>query len=142
MLTLSTLAKNIAGKAITDLIDKASTTEGGYIEIRSGARPATPEATAAGTNLLATLGFSLPSFGSFNNGIALANSITSDTNIDKTGTATWFRIYDKNGIAIIDGDVKQTGSGGDIEFDNVYFIAGGTAQISRLAVNLFNNKCP
>jgi hypothetical protein len=115
--------------------------EGGYIEIRSGIRPATPEATTSGTNLLATLKFSLSSFGNFQNGIALSNAIP-EANVIYTGTATWFRVYEKQGVVVMDGDVRQTGGGGDIEFDNVDFLAGGVISIAQLSLNLFNNECP
>lgn len=142
MIKLSTLAKNTAGKAIVDLIDRmAQTGNGGYIEIRSGIRPTTPEGTASGTNLLSRLNFSLPSFGNFENGVA-SSSIIQDANVSTTGTATWFRIYEKSGAVIMDGDIKQTGGGGDIEFDNINFLAGGVVSIAKLSLNLFGNECP
>lgn len=141
-ITLSILSRNTAGKAITDLIDKGTSSPTGYIEIRDGSRPATPDATSAGTNILAVLSFSVPSFGSFNNGAANANAIADDTRVNKTGVAKWFRIYDRDGTAIIDGDVKLTGAGGDIEFDNINFIAGGVVSIPSFRIDLFSNKCP
>lgn len=132
---ISTQARNDAGDAIVDLIDQGSVNPNGYMEIRTGAKPASPQAAATGT-LLATNAFSNPAFGNFSNGIAAANAIADDTDVDATGTAGWFRIYDRDGSAIIDGDITATGNGGDITFDNINFIAGGTVTITSLSANM------
>lgn len=138
---LSMMSRNLAGKVIADSIDSGSIVQNGYIEIRDGSRPVATEASPTGTNVLLVLNFSLPSFGIFNNGVALSNSIPNAT-VMKTGVAKWFRIYNRDKKAIIDGDVKKTGSGGDIEFDNINFIVGGTVSISSIRLDLFSNKCP
>ena len=132
---ISTQARNDAGNAIVDLIDKGATKPNGYIEIRNGTKPTNPQTGATGT-LLATMNHSLPAFGNFNNGTSLANAIVNDINVDETGVASWFRIYDRNGIAIIDGDITTTGGSGDIKFDNVNFIRGGVVAIVSLVANM------
>jgi len=128
---ISTQARNDAGDAIVDLIDVGSTNPNGLIEFRTGSKPASPQVAATGT-LLATNNFSNPAFGNFSNGQAFANSIADDTNVDATGVCGWFRIYDRDNGAVIDGDVTATGGGGDIEFDNINFIKGGTVTITNL----------
>jgi len=128
---ISTQARNDAGDSIVDLIDIGSTNANGVLEIRTGAIPASPQAVVSGT-LLATLNFSNPAFGNFSNGSAFANPIADDSDIDATGIANWFRIYDRDGTAIIDGEITVTGGGGDIEFDNIDFVKGGTVAISQL----------
>jgi len=128
---ISTVARNNAGASITGLIDGGSLNPNGYIEIRTGAKPANPQTAATGT-LLATLPCSNPAFGSFSNGQSLANPISNDSNVDDTGVAGWFRVYDRDGTAVFDGDVTATGGGGDIEFDNINFVVGGTAVILSL----------
>ncbi len=130
---VSTTARNDACNAIVDLIDGGA--GAGTIEIRTGAPPANPQAAATGT-LLATLTFGDPAFGNAATGVATANSITSDTNVDATGAAGWFRIYDSDSNAIADGTITVTSGGGDVEFDDVSFIAGGTAAISSLTVTV------
>lgn len=132
---ISTQARNDAGDAIVDLIDQGSTNPNGYMEIRTGAKPATPQATITGT-LLATMNFSLPAFGNFSSGISLANPIADDTNVDETGVASWFRIFDRDGNSIMDGDITETGGGGDIEFDNINFIKGGVVAITSLTATM------
>ena len=128
---ISTQARNDAGDSIVDLIDLGSTNANGVLEIRTGAIPANPQAVVSGT-LLATLNFLNPAFGNFSNGTAFANPIADDSDIDASGIAGWFRIYDRNGAAVIDGEITVTGGGGDIEFDNIDFVKGGTVAISQL----------
>ena len=135
-INISTQARNDAGDAIVDLIDLGSTNPNGYIEIRDGVKPVNPQTGIGATVLLTTMNFSLPAFGNFSNGISLANSIANDTNVDETGVATWFRIYDRNGTAIMDGDITIAGGGGDIEFDNVNFIKGGVVAITSLTATM------
>lgn len=132
---ISTQARNDAGDSIVDLIDTGNTVTNGYIEIRDGSIPANPQTAATG-KILATLQLSVPAFKSFNNGTAQANTISDDTQVDATGTATWFRIYNRNKIAIMDGVVTVTGEGGDIQFDNVNFIAGGVVSITSLLATM------
>lgn len=129
---ISTQARNDAGNAIVDLIDQGSSNPNGYLEVRSGTKPANPQTGVGATVLLATMNFSLPAFGSFSNGVSLANTISDDNNVNDTGVATWFRIYNRDNVAIIDGDITVTGGGGDIEFDNVNFITGGVVVITSL----------
>ena len=128
---ISTNARNLAGNAIVDLIDLGTTAASGYIEIRDGTKPANPQTAATG-NELATLMFSNPAFADFVNGQAYANAITSETDVTVTGTASWFRVYDRDGTAIFDGDVSEAGGGGDIIFDSTLFIRGGTVAITAL----------
>lgn len=125
---ISTQARNDGGDAIVDLIDSGTTNPNGFMEIRSGAIPATPQDAATGI-LLSTVNFALPAFGNFDNGVAIANPIADDTDIDATGTANWFRIYDRDGNGVIDGLVTLTGGGGDIEFNTIDFIKGGVVSI-------------
>mgnify|MGYP003642575168 CR=1 FL=1 len=133
---ISTQARNDAGNAIVDLIDQGSSNPNGYLEIRSGTKPANPQTGVGATVLLATMIFSLPAFGNFSNGVSLANTISDDTSVDDTGVATWFRIYNRDSVAIIDGDITITGGGGDIEFDNVNFIVGGVVAITSLVATM------
>lgn len=128
---ISMQARNDAGDAIVDLVDGGTINPNGYMEIRTGSKPSTPQVAATGT-LLATLNFSNPAFGTFSNGHTFANAISNDTSVDASGRAGYFRIYNCDGTAIMDGDITVTGGGGDIEFDVVDFILGGVVAISSL----------
>lgn len=122
--------------AVVDLLDAGAAA--GYIEIRTGTQPASVGTAASGT-LLGTLPLSDPAFGaatSANPAVATAAAITSDTNADATGTAGWFRAYDSNAVAVIDGSITATGGGGDMELDSTSIVAGGTIAVSSWTVSL------
>lgn len=109
-----------ACNALVDLLDAGA--GAAYIEIRTGTQPATVETAATGT-LLATLTCSDPAFGNAadeNPGAkATANAIASDTSADATGVAGWFRAYDSNNVAIIDGTCGTTGTDMILDDDNI-----------------------
>lgn len=128
---ISTAARNAAANGIVDLIDGGS--GAGTIQIRTGAPPTNVADADSGT-LLATLTFSDPAFGNADTGTATADTITADSAIDNTGTAGHFRIKDSDGTTIAQGTVTATGNGGDITFDSISFVAGGTCSISSLTL--------
>jgi len=130
--TLATDTRNKACDAIVDDIDAGAGP--GTIEIRTGPPPG-PNAADSGT-LLATLVCSDPAFGAAAAGVAAANPISDDTNVDASGTAGHFRIKDSDGNVVAEGTVTATGGGGDIEFDDINFVAGGVASITSLSVTV------
>lgn len=132
---VSTAAAKAAVDALTALVDGGSGP--GTIQVRTGSQPATVATAATGT-LLATLTCSDPAFGAATNAspaVATANAISSDTSADASGTAGWFRIYDSAGTAVLDGSCSATGGGGDMQFDNAVFVAGGVVALSALTVS-------
>lgn len=129
---ISNVARSAACKAINDLINAGSTLPNGYIEVRSGTKPSNPQAAPTDGAVLAVFSLSNPAFNEPVNGQATANPIAPDSSIDATGTASWFRIYNRDNGGIIDGTVTATGGGGDITFDSVNFIKNGTAQLNSL----------
>lgn len=128
-MTLSIAARNAVGSTLAELVN------GGYIQIRTGNKPNSPLDTASGT-LLATLLFSDPPFGSFNNGVAYANTISISGSILENGVAGWFRIYNSSDAAILDGTITQVGGGGDMTFDTINFLAGGTVIIGNGTISV------
>lgn len=105
----------------------------GTIQIRTGAAPTATTDADSGT-LLATLTFSDPAFGAASAGVATASAITSDTNVDNSGTAAHFRFKDSNGVVTHQGSVGT--SGADINFNSVTFVAGGTCAISSMTLTV------
>lgn len=133
---ISTAAAAAACNSVVDLLDGGA--GAGYIEIRTGAQPASPDTAATGT-LLGTLVLSDPAFGnatSANPAVATASAITSDTTADASGTAGWFRGYDSAAGAVIDGNITGSGGGGDMELDNTSIVAGGTIAVSSWTISL------
>lgn len=128
---ISNAAAIASVNAVVDLIDGGA--GAGYIEIRTGAQPADVSVAATGT-LLGTLPCSDPAFG---NAVdvtgaarATANAVTSDTAADAAGTAGWFRVYDSNNVAIIDGNITITSGGGDMELDNINIAVNDTISVN------------
>jgi len=130
---IGTSARNAMADALGALPDGGASA--GRIEIRTGAPPTNPGDANSGT-LLATLPLSDPSFGAASSGVITANSITSDTAVDASGTAGHFRIFDSDDVCIGQGTVTATGGGGDMTFNTVSFVSGGTCAISSLTITV------
>lgn len=127
---LSTAARNAACDAIVDLIDSGGA---GSLQVRTGSQPTNVSDAAQGT-LLGTVVFSATSFGSASTGVATANSITSDTSADNSGTAAHFRLL--NGSSAIHSDGSCGQGSGDLNFDNNVIVAGGIIAVSSATVTV------
>jgi hypothetical protein len=111
---------------------EAALYNGGTIQIRTTAQPTNVDDAAAGV-LLATLGFNATAFGATNSsGVATANAITSDTNVDASGTAAHARLL--NSSAVIRGDATCGQGSGDFNFNNNVLVSGGTAAVSSMTL--------
>lgn len=130
---ISDPARNAAVNAITTLLDAGAAA--GYIQIRTGAKPATVAAADAGT-LLATLTLSKPAFGAAATGVGTAAAVGSDVSVDASGTAGHFRAKDSNNVTVMQGNITATGGGGDMTYDNVNFVAGGTAALTSWTLTM------
>jgi hypothetical protein len=83
----------------------------GYIEVRSGTRPANVGVAATGTVLvtftLADPSFTLPPVAGV---MTLDTTPQIDATAAATGTASWARAYDSTGAAKVDGNVGTSGT--------------------------------
>jgi len=114
----------------------------GRINFYTGSIPSAADDAATGT-LLATLSLASDAFGSASGGSVSAASISSDTNVDASGTPGYFVMYKASETAPgsaatatdkrLLGTVTIGGGGGDITFDSVTWIAGGTAAMSSFS---------
>jgi hypothetical protein len=134
-LIISDAARNAAANAIVDLIDAG--VGPGIIEIYDGAMPAGPGSAVTTQTLLATLIFSDPAFGDGEAGVVTAASITNDSAADASGTATWFRVKDSDGVAIADGDVSDEAGTGVLRLEDTALTAG-----IPVAINSFTFTMP
>jgi len=138
---ISTNIRNAAVDAITALFDGGT----GRVNIYTGSKPATPATAATGT-LLGTLTLSSDAAPAASNGVASFNAITEDTSADASGTAGWARVYNSDETAPgsaggasdarIDLTVSATGAGGELQFANTAFVAGGGIFITAFTLTM------
>lgn len=119
-LTVSAAAAQAMGAALATDIGSGAT-----IEFRTGSKPATPETAASGT-LLATVAIS----GSFTStGGVLTAADPASVSVVASGTPGYFRVKTSGGTAKVDGTVTANGGGGDAQFANTSWLAGGTVDL-------------
>ena len=122
---------NAAASAAADaVVDRLDTGGAGTSKIYDGTIPTDADTAVGAQTLLATLTFSATAFGAASNGVATANSITSDTSADATSTATWARLA--NGSGTTQMDVTVGTSSADLIFNTVSFVTGATVSITSL----------
>ena len=117
--------------ARADLITAArdAGASGGHIRIYDGTRPSKGGTV---TTLLGELTFNINSSPPASGGVLTALSITGDTSADATGTATWFREVDSNGLFVLDGDCGLAGA--DLNFNDVNVVITLPINISSYVV--------
>ena len=115
-------ARNALVDALVDRLDLGSTND--YAEL---------DVLDAGGIVLATYVFSDPAFGSAVLGIADADTITSPSTADTTGTAAAFNAKDKDGNIIFSGTVGTSGE--TLNMTSTAFTAGQAVEsISSLTI--------
>lgn len=85
-------------------------TAAGYVEVYTGAKPATTATTATGT-LLVTITLNDPAYGTAGvttDGVADLDVTTTVPSAEAVadGTPGWFRVYDSNGVVAHDGEIE------------------------------------
>ena len=107
----------------------------GTIKIYTGTMP-TDTATAITTQvLLGTLTFSDPC-GTVATGALTMSAITQDSAADATGTASWARIADSTGAAVMDLNITTTGGGGALTLNTTNIVMGGPILITSFVVSV------
>lgn len=125
-----------ACNAIADKLDQGPAA--GYYEIRTGSQPAGADFAATGT-LLVTITLQDPAYGSAsdaNPGGRASIQGTPSASASAAGTAGWFRGYDSTSTPIIDGSCGASGSGADMELDNVSIANGQTVTITTSSITM------
>jgi len=117
----------VASQMLQVLLNSIDTGAGtATLEIRAGAPPATVDDTATGA-ILAIFALPNPSFGlpadANPNAVATAAPV-APANAIGTGVAGWFRVYNRDGLAVHQGDVTETGNGGDAIISDENVVAG------------------
>ena len=118
---------------ITALIDAGAAA--GVLRIYDGSQPADADTAVSTQNILSEHTLSDPSAAAASGGVLTFSAVGSDTSANNTGTATWFRISDSNGNAVLDGDVSTSAAGtGDLQLDSTSITSGQTVNITSLTI--------
>jgi len=100
----------------------------GTLEFYTAPRPATG-AAIGGAILLGTLGIPVSS-GNVANGQMTVADMTEDEAADASGTAVWARGKDNGGAFVSDFSVGATGSGADIELNDINIVQNGSIDVT------------
>ena len=129
-----------ACNAIVDACDVGTTDAQANVVIYSGSVPALVDTALGAQVVLAELEMTNPAFGAAADAApgatATASAITDDTTANATGTASFFRILNRDNVAVIQGAVGATGSGAELELNSVAIQAGATVEITSLTVTM------
>lgn len=109
------------------------------IRIYDGTQPTDADTAIGAQVLLAELTMSATSFGAATDAapgaIITANSITSDSSANATGTATWFRMLTQaGGTVIADGSVGT--SSADLVMNTVSITSGSIVSITAFTITM------
>jgi hypothetical protein len=122
-ITHATATRNAIAATVTGRVDLGTVSPTGSIQIATN---------NAFTTILATLKCANPAFQAPAGGQAVANAIAEDTNAAGTGTATAYRILDRDGNEVWRGTVSGPGGGGDAQLSNTLINAGDRVSCSAL----------
>lgn len=125
----------VANSCATDLHTALNAGSGAaVIKFYDGTKPAGPDTAISSQTLLGTLTCSDPA-GSVSGRVLTFSSITNDSAADASGTASWARLLDSSGTAVLDVSVGLSGSGADLIMNTTTFVSGaGPISISSLTV--------
>lgn len=129
---LSTATRNALVAAVAAAVDAGSGP--GTAKVYTGTAPANGDAAETGT-LLVTVTLGDPAFGAPSNGVITATDPAAATAV-ANGTAGWFRLEDSTGANVYDGDVTQTGGGGDMQLATTAITSGLSVDITSLTVTM------
>ena len=124
--------KNSCLTPIRDAIDAGA--GAGTVKVYSGSMPADVATAITAQVLLGTLTFSDPC-GAVSAGVLTMSAITQDASADASGTASFARILDSAGVAVMDVDITTTGGGGTMQMNTTNIVAGGPILISAFTIS-------
>lgn len=137
---ISLTERNAAVNGLTGLFNKGGNPSNSTINIYgSSSQPATPETAVPSSGvLLVKIPFSSSAFANSVGGTGIANALPLQATIINSGTAEWFRFFtgESTPSSLGDGSITISGSGGDMTFNSIDFISGGTVSISNLSISI------
>ncbi len=133
ILRFATTVKSAILAPIITAIDAGAAA--GTIKVYSGTIPATPATAITTQVLLGTLTFADPC-GTESGGTITMGSITQDSSADATGTASWARIQDSDGVVVCDIDVTTTGGGGTMQLNTTNIVLAGPILVTAFTMTV------
>jgi hypothetical protein len=106
----------------------------GSLRIYDGTQPTDADTAITSQVLLAQLTLNATAFAAASSGSKSANSITSDSSADATGTATWASLVTSGGTRLFDFSVGT--SGANLNLNSVAISAGAAVSVSSLAITM------
>lgn len=124
-MAIITLSQEAAGDALQSINDNLNLGSGAAtIKLYTGTKPTDPDTAITSQTLLGTLTCSDPA-GTVSGRTLTFGTVTMDSAADATGTATWARLADSAGVAVIDIDITTTGGGGFGQMNTTSIVIGG-----------------
>lgn len=124
--------------AAVDPCDVGSANAQATLIIYSGLQPTLVDDALSGNTVLAQLDMSNPAFGAAVDATpgatATANAVSDDTAADATGTASFFRILDRDNTPVLQGSVGTSGT--ELIMASVAIQAGTTIQVASLTITM------
>lgn len=135
---ISNVAALAACDAIVDQVDVGSTNAQGRLRIYSGSVPTDADTALGAQTLLAELNMSNPAFGAAADiapgARATASAISDDSSADATGTASFFRIVNRNVVAVMQGACATSGS--ELDFNTTSISSGAVVSVTSFTVTV------
>lgn len=130
MASINTALRNLLADALGE--DANS----GILRVYDGTPPTDADEALGSQELLADITLPSDAFAAAADGAIEKSGTWDDQSIDASGEATWFRLLDSTESRILQGTVTGTGGGGDMEVDDVNFVAGGVFTVTGFTVTM------
>lgn len=119
-------SRNLALDAAFDVLDS------GKLRIYDSTQPTDADTALGAQVLLADLALNADSFAAASSGSKAANSITSDSSADATGTATWGSLLNSSNVRKLDYSVGT--SGANLNLNSVAISSGAAVAVSSFTI--------
>ena len=133
----TTAARSAQALSLLATIDAGASAAKVTIYDDSGTRPASADDAIVTSVILAEVTLSDPSFSEASGVLtALGVPVSDADGANANGDAQWFRLFDGNGTAVMDGDVSTSGS--DLNLNTITFTTGLAVDITSMVLTIGN----
>lgn len=131
IVTLSDAAANAVLTEINTRLNAGAT--GATVKVYTGTKPAGPDTAITSQVLLGTLTCATVAGTVASRTLTFA-AITQDSSADASGVATWARLADSNGLAVVDVDASVIGGTGFLQMNTTNIVELGPILIASLVI--------